>query len=208
MAGPGQRYVHLIDDELTRDAQYRSFSAIPSHAINWGTVIQFLPGTYEMGTIRDMDNVTFEGVGAPQDVILANVVLANTTANTVIFRNLTLSGNSAAVGSTGRSILIEDGATGTVRFREVLFTTGDFGIDNRGRANFLVVDSCQFTTDKAIRSNSTVSANIWYSILNATSNAYFSTFTNDAARPFRVVASTSGGSNSGNSVRTVSALIT
>lgn len=208
MAGPGQKFVHLVDAELSGDAQFKSFSEIPTHALNWGSTVQFLPGTYEIGSITGIDNITFEGIGNPLDVVLANVVLANTTANTVVFRNLTLSGNSGAAASTGRSVLIEDGATGTVRFREVTFTNGDFAIDNRGRQNFLVVDSCQMQTDRGIRSNSTVSANIWFSILNATSNAYFTTFSDTAARPFRVVASQSGGGNVGNSVKTVSALLT
>ena len=99
------------------------------------------------------------------------------------------------------------GATGTVTFRDVVFQSADFAIDNQGRANFLEVQYSHGKTDRGIRSNSTASANVWYSVLNASSNVYFTTLNNDAARPFRIIASQSGGSNSGNSVKTVSALL-
>ena len=206
MAGAGQKFIHLVDTELSQDAQFKSFSEIPAHALNFGSTIRFLPGTYEMGTIN-ADSLTFEGVGSSADVILANLKLGAATANTNVFKNLTLSGSNVEAASGSNSIAIIDGATGTVRFRDVRFNNADFAIDNQGRANFLEVMYCNGLTDRGIRSNSTASANIWFSVLNATSNVYFTTLGNQDPRPFRIIASQSAGSNSGNSVKTVSALL-
>lgn len=207
MAGAGQKFIHLVDAELSYDAQFKSYSEIPSHALNFGSTIRFLPGTYEMGTVN-VDSLTFEGVGNSADVILANLKLGSATANTNVFKNLTLRGSNTEAASGSNSIAILDGATGTVTFRDVIFTNADFMIDNQGRANFLEIENCEGITDRGIRSNSTASANIWFSVLNTLSaNVYFTTLNNDEARPFRVIASRSAGSNSGNSVKTVSALL-
>lgn len=205
MAGAGQKFLHLVDAELSYNAQYKSYDEIPSHALNFGSTIRFLPGVYEMGTIN-VDSLTFEGLGNPEDVVLANLVLGSASANTNVFRNLTLRGNSGAAASTGRSVFITNGATGTVKFTGVNFTNGDFAIDNQALAA-LVVDRCDASaTDRAIRSNAVVSANVRFSVLNASSNAYF-TGANATLKAVQVIASQSGGSNTGNTVETVSALI-
>lgn len=206
MAGAGQKFIHLVDAELSQNAQYKTFGDIPSHALNFGTTIQFLPGTYEMGTVN-ADSLTFEGIGNRNDVILANLNLGSATANTITFRNLTLHGSNPAAASGSNSIAITDGATGTVSFRQVVFGNADFAIDNQGRANFLELHYCRGNTDRGIRSNSTASANIWFSVINASSNVYFTALNNDATRPFRIIASQSPGGNSQNSVKTVSALL-
>lgn len=206
MAGAGQKFLLLVDAELSNNAQYKSYDEIPSHALNFGTTIQFLPGVYEIGAIS-ADTLNFEGVGNASDVVLLNVRLTNTSANTNTFRNLTLFGSNAVAASGSNAVAITDGATGTVRFRDVRFANADFAIDNQGRAVFLELQNCVGLTDRGIRSNSTASANLWFSTLNATSNVYFTTLGNQETRPFRSIASQSAGSNSGNSVRTVSALI-
>lgn len=205
MAGAGQKFLHMVDADLSYNAQFKTYDEIPSHALNFGSTIRFMPGVYEMGTIN-VDSLTFEGIGNPADVVLANLILGSATANTNIFRNLTLQGNSGVAASSGRSVFITNGATGTVRFEGVRFTTGDFGIDNQALVA-LVVDRCDATaTDRAIRSNAVVSANVRFSVLNAGSNAYF-TGGNAALKAVQVIASQSGGSNTGNTVETVSALI-
>jgi hypothetical protein len=207
MAGPGQKFIHLVDAELSQNAQFKSFDEIPAHALNWGTTIRFLPGVYEMGTLNNVDNLTFEGVGNPADVVLANLVLANTTANTNNFRNLTLSGNSGAAASTGRSLMVNNGATGTLRFRDVIFTRGDFGIDNQAAGVSLLLEYCDASgVDRALRSNAAASTNVRFSVLNASANAYF-TGANATAKAIQIVASQSGGSNTGNTTRTVTALL-
>lgn len=205
MAGAGQKFLHHVDAELSYNAQYKTFDEIPSHALNFGSTIKFMPGVYEMGTIN-LDSITFEGMGNPADVVLANLILGSATANTNIFRNLTLQGNSGVAASSGRSVFITNGATGTVKFEGVRFTTGDLGIDNQALVS-LVVDRCDATgVDRAIRSNAVVSANVKFSVLNSSSNAYF-TGANATLKAVQVIASQSGGSNTGNTVETVSALI-
>ena len=205
MAGAGQKFLHHVDAELSYNAQYKTFDEIPSHALNFGSTIRFMPGVYEMGTIN-LDSITFEGMGNPADVVLANLILGSATANTNIFRNLTLRGNSDVAASSGRSVFITNGATGTVKFEGVRFTTGDFGIDNQALVS-LVVDRCDATgVDRAIRSNAVASANVRFSVLNSSSNAYF-TGANATLKAIQVIASQSGGANTGNTVKTVSALI-
>lgn len=205
MAGAGQKFLHMVDADLSYNAQFKTFDEIPSHALNFGSTIRFMPGVYEMGTIN-VDSLTFEGIGNPADVVLANLVLGSASANTNIFRNLTLQGNSGVAASTGRSIFITTGATGTVKFEGVTFTTGDFAIDNQALVA-LVVDRCDAsTTDRAIRSNAVVSANVRFSVLNSSSNAFF-TGANATQKAVQVIASRSGGANTGNTVKTVSALI-
>jgi hypothetical protein len=205
MAGAGQKFLHIVDADLSYNAQFKTFDEIPSHALNFGSTIRFMPGVYEMGTIN-LDSLTFEGIGNPADVVLANLVIGGASANTNIFRNVTLSGNSGVAASTGRSVFITNGATGTVRFENVTFTNGDLGIDNQALVA-LVVDRCDASVvDRAIRSNAVVSANVRFSVLNASSNAYF-TGANATLKAVQVIASRSGGSNTGNTVETVSALI-
>lgn len=205
MAGAGQKFLHIVDAELGYNAQFKTFDEIPSHALNFGSTIRFMPGVYEMGTIN-VDSLTFEGIGNPADVVLANLILGSATANTNVFRNLTLQGNSGVAASTGRSIFITNGATGTVKFQRVQFTNGDFAIDNQALVALVVERSDASTTDRAIRSNAVVAANVHFSVLNASSNAYF-TGANATLKAVRVIASQSGGSNTGNTVETVSALI-
>lgn len=205
MAGAGQKFLHMVDADLSYNAQFKTFDEIPSHALNFGSTIRFMPGVYEMGTIN-VDSLTFEGIGNPEDVVLANLILGSATANTNIFRNLTLQGNSDVAASTGRSIFITNGATGTVKFQGVTFKNADFAIDNQALVA-LVVDRCDASvTDRAIRSNAVVSANVRFSVLNSSSNAYF-TGANATLKAIQVIASRSGGANTGNTVKTVSALI-
>jgi len=205
MAGAGQKFLHVVDTELSYNAQYKSYDEIPSHALNFGSTIRFLPGVYEIGTINT-DSLTFEGIGNTEDVVLANLVLGSASANTNVFRNLTLRGNSGVAASTGRSVFITNGATGTVKFNGVTFTNGDFAIDNQALVA-LVVDRCDASaTDRGIRSNAVAAANVRFSVLNASSNAYF-TGANATLKAVQVIASQSGGSNTGNTVETVSALI-
>jgi hypothetical protein len=205
MAGAGQKFLHMVDADLSYNAQFKTFDEIPSHALNFGSTIRFMPGVYEMGTIN-VDSLTFEGIGNPADVVLANLVLGSASANTNIFRNITLQGNSGVAASTGRSVFITTGAAGTVKFENVIFTNGDFGIDNQALVA-LVVDRCDASaTDRAIRSNAVVSANVRFSVLNSSSNAYF-TGANATLKAIQVIASRSGGANTGNTVKTVSALI-
>jgi xanthine dehydrogenase molybdopterin-binding subunit B len=198
-----QKFIHGVSPDLVRNSTYRNYANIESHALTAGSTVQFFPGTYEMGNVT-FDNINLEGIGARESIVLCN---ANATfANTVTIRNLTFSGNSAVAASSSASLFITaaTNAAAVIRFEAVNFTTGDFGVDNQGLAA-LSFNRCDFTgVDKAIKSNSVVSANVSFTLLNSTSNAYF-TGANAALKAIQVRSSFSGGSNTGNTVKTVSA---
>jgi hypothetical protein len=198
-----QKFLHYVSPELVGEAAYKNFANIESHALTSGSVIKFYPGTYEMGS-QALDGVILEGEGSRESVILCNLV--TTISNTVVFRNLTLSGNSPAAASTSRSIHINNAsnAAAMAKFDQVVFTNGDFGVDNQGlsQLEFVYVDGRG--VDRFLRSNSVVSANIMFSLLNTSSNAFF-TGANATLKAVQVRHSFSGGSNTGNTVRTVTA---
>ena len=203
MAGVGEKQVLYLSPTLTQDSNYRNFSDIDANVLNIGSTLRFHPGTYEMGS-ANVDGITFEGIGSRNDVVLANLLL--TTANTTTFKNVTLSGNSGITASSSRSIFIAGGSTGTVRFESVRFVNADFGIDNQSLAA-LWMEYCDASqVDRAIRNNSVVAANVAWSRLNASSNAFY-TGGNTGLKVVQVVMSTSGGSNTGNTTRTITANI-
>lgn len=203
---PAQKFLHGVSPELAYDAAYKNFANIEAHALTAGSTVRFYPGTYEMGSLT-LDNITLEGVGGKEDVVLCNAVV--TAANTVIFRGLTLSGNSPAAASTSRSVFItnaSNSAATLVRFEETRFTNGDFGVDNQGLVQLDLIRVDARNVDRAIRSNSVVSANVSLSLLNSSSNAYF-TGANATLKAVQVRSSFSGGSNTGNTLETVVAAI-
>lgn len=195
-----QKFIHIVDEELSGDAQYKSFSDIPSYALPRGTTVRFMPGVYEIGSIN-VDGIAFEGVGWVDDVTLANIVLGNTSANTISFHRVTLSGINSVAGTGTKSIGTAADTVATLKFKDCKFTQGDYGIDNQGRAT-LDISFCDFSgVDKAVRSNAAVTAR--FTLLNASSNAAF-TPANGATRAFTVQATGGAGnaSNTGLSTRT------
>lgn len=198
------KFVHFVDPDLKENAPYRTFSGIPSADLKAGSTVMFYPGTYEMGTIN-LNNITLEGFGDPNQVILANLTLGASTTNTNVLRNLTLRGANAVAGSASGAIVVNASATGTIKFRDVLFTNADFGVDNQSVATVYIEYSDATGVDRALRSNAAANY-IKFSPLNTSSNAYF-TPANAVLKAVTVVASQSGGSNTGNTSETVSALI-
>lgn len=201
-----QKFIHGVSPELTDDAAYKTFASIEAHALTPGTTVRFYPGVHEMGSVT-LDNIILEGTGAKESVVLAN---ANAfMANTVVFRGLTLSGNSPAAASSAASIFITNStnAQAQVKFEEVNFTRGDFGVDNQGLP-FLTFTRCDFSgVDRAIKSNSVVSANVNMCLLNLNGNAYF-TGANATVKTVTVRGSYGGTcSNVGNTVETVVAAV-
>lgn len=197
-----QKFIHDVSPELTKEAAFKSFANIESHALTAGTTIRFLPGTYEMGSIT-LDGINLEGLGARESVILCNTVA--TVANTVAIRNVTLSGNSPGAASTAASIYLTNSsnAQSNVTFEGVKFINGDFGVDSQGTST-LVFNRVDATgVDRFLRSNSVQSANVSFSLLNTSSNAYF-TAANAQNKAIQVRSCYSGGSNTGTTVKTVS----
>lgn len=197
----GQKFVHLVDRELSQDAQYKSFADIPTYDLNVGSTLKFLPGVYEMGAAT-MDGLTVEGMGNRDDVVLANLVLT-ATGNTVTFRGVSFSGNSAVAASTGKDVYIAAGSTAPVVFEDVTFKASDFGVDSHGSGTvtFNRVDAT--ATDRAMRVGNGAGV-INYSMLNTGSNAYFNV-AGSTIRAVTVRQSFSGGSNGATSTKTVAA---
>lgn len=198
------KFVHFVDPELKENAPYRTFNAIPSVDLKTGSTVKFYPGTYEMGTIN-ISNITLEGIGNPNEVILANLNLGATTSGTINIRNLTLKGSNAVAASDSASVTINNAATGTVKFRDVIFTNADFCVDNQSLATIYIEYSNANAVDRGLRSNAAANY-VKFSHLNTSSNAYF-TPANGTLKAVTVVASASGGSNTGNTTETVLALI-
>lgn len=198
-----QKFIHFVSPELTQEAPYRSFANIESHALTAGTTVRFYPGTYEMGTVT-LDGINLEGIGARESVVLCNMVA--TIANTVTIRNVTLSGNSPAAASTSYDMFITaaSNTASRVYFEEVTFAVSDFGVDNQGTGllSFNRVDAT--ATSRFLRSNSVASANVSFSLLNTSSNAYF-TAANAELKAIQLRHTFSGGSNTGTTTRTVTA---
>jgi hypothetical protein len=42
MAGAGQKFLHIVDADLSYNAQFKTFDEIPSHALNFGSTIRFM----------------------------------------------------------------------------------------------------------------------------------------------------------------------
>mgnify|MGYP001571951259 CR=1 FL=1 len=200
-----QKFTHYVDSELSGQAAYRHPANIESHALTYGTTIMLQPGVYEMSSFT-ADGITFKGLGNRADVVLANLLL--TAANTVVFNNLTLSGNSDAAASTGRSIFIENAsnAASTVRFEGVKFTSGDFGIDNQG-ASALWLEYCDGTgVDRLLRSNAVHAANVNFTMGNLAGNAWF-TGANATLKAATTFMSYGGAANTGNTTKTARAAL-
>lgn len=199
-----QKFLLGVSPELTDDAAYKSFSNIESHALTAGTTIRFYPGTYEMGSVT-FDGINIEGTGARESVVLCNAVV--TVANSVSIRNVTFSGNNASIpGTAGAALFIAVASNGasSLKVEDSRFINADFGVDNQGTGllTFNRVDATG--VDRFLRSNSVASGNISFSLLNTTSNAYF-TAANAQLKAIQVRHTFSGGSNTGTTTKTVSA---
>lgn len=195
-----QKFIHYVDAELAGQACYRHPANIEAHALTYGSTIRMAPGVYEMGSAT-YDGVTFEGMGAKQDVVLANLIL--TAANTVVFKNLTLSGNSPAAASTSASIFTttSSNTTSKIRFEDVMFTNGDFGIDHQG-LSALWLERCDGTgVDRLLRSNAVHAANVNFTVGNLSSNAWF-TGANATLKAVTTFMTFGGAANTGNTTKT------
>jgi hypothetical protein len=195
-----QKFHHYVDVELSGQACYRHPANVEGHALTYGSTLRIGPGVYEMGAAT-FDGVTLEGLGSKQDVVLANLVL--TAANTVIFKNLTLSGNSPAAASTSAAIFTTTSCntTSKIRFEDVMFVNGDFGIDHQG-LSALWLERCDGTgVDRLLRSNAVHAANVNFTVGNLSSNAWF-TGANATLKAATTFMSSGGAANTGNTTKT------
>jgi len=207
LGSTGQKFIHQVDDELADDAQYRHITDIPASALNLGTTVILNPGVYEFNsnTGINFDNITFKGVGAKADVVLANLVLGSTCANTIVFENLTLSGNSPAAGSTSRSLFITNGSSATVKLYDVTLKNADFGVDNQSTGLVQLWRVEAHGVDRAVRSNAAFTE-AFFSYLSVSSNAWF-TGANATLKAANITATFAGAANTGNTSKTTKTLL-
>jgi hypothetical protein len=208
------KLVIKVSPELTDNANYKNLNEIPSSYLsNRGTSVLVYPGTYAAPTAGVYDDVAFIGVGDRDEVVInGDMVVANTSANVVTFKNLTFTGSNAVAGSASTCVTKVGTTAVPLHFYNCAFTGADYAV--RHNANLaaaagvpqVVMKYCDATgVDKVLVANANVEVS--FSELNLSSNAYFAPGTGGGAATVTVTASTSGGSNAGISVEVIRALI-
>ena len=196
-------------------SNYPDLTDIPSDILAAGdTTIVVTPGTYSPLTNAVLNDIGFVGVGNRDEIVIdGNMTIANTSSGTITFENLTLTGTGASSAITGAVTKL--GAASTpLHFRRCKIESTAVGIISHAESTFatttkqIVLHDVDATgTDRATYSNANV--DISFSALNTVANAYHTYGAGGVAvigGP-TVRASTSGGSNVGNSTETVVALI-
>lgn len=197
-------------------ANFNSFADVPSYVTaQGGNTLELYPGTYEAPTNINWNDVAVIGIGDKEEVVInGDVTIANTSSGTLTFENLTFVGSDADSDS-GSACVTKLGAASTkLYFKNVTFSNAEHAVSHNGERAFatttpqIVMDFCNAVgVDQAIVANANVS--ISYSHLNTSSNAYFQPGTGggNPAVTVTVLASTSGGANTGNNTETVVSLI-
>jgi len=221
-----QKFVHKVSPERTDDAQFRAITDIPAVDLTQGTTVLVYPGAYAAVTGVTYDNITFEGVGDKEEITFAGFTAANTTANTITFKNMTLNGGFTFPGNgtvkmknvnvNGTNVAVESltsciiiGELGGPFIPTAVLDEVTFGLAERGITNMstglVTFNRCDAEgVDVAAVCNS--DAKFSFSRLNTSSNAYFEA--GDATIvTCNVLASTSGGSNGTVTTETIEALI-
>lgn len=209
-----------IVDKRGIDSYPASINDIPSAALTQGgNEVHLYPGTYTANTGLVASDYAFIGMGDPTEVIInGDMVVADSSTGSIVFKNITFVGSSAAAAG-GTSCVSKTGNTAvTLEFHNCIFSNSDIGVNQLGNltshaaaaVNGIEMWYCDASAvDRAIVSNANAAIN--FSALNTGSNAYYtvgnSTLNGDPAHTVTVRASTSGGSNSGNMTETVLALI-
>lgn len=208
-----QKFVHKVSPELTDDAQYKSPTDIESVALTQGTTILLYPGEYSGLTGLTWDDITIKGVGDIDEVIIHGpVTFTNTAANTCTFENIYFKGSN--IVTTSDAVCVEfghaDDASGGVKpvFKECKFSNAEHAVRQHGATGDIEIWRVDAGgVNQAIVSNA--NCNVSFSILNLAANAYFAHGggNSDGDATVRVLASHSGGSNTGSTIETVRALI-
>lgn len=198
------------------DANFSDLASIPSELLTQGdTSFIIYPGTYTAPTNVQLDDVAFIGLGDREEIVISGAMtIANTSANSAVFENLTFTGANAVAASGSACVTKLGAASMPLTFNRVVFGNADYAVIHNAERAFatttrqLAVNYSDATgVDKAVMANANVSIN--FSALNTTANAYFTPGTGggNPAVTVTVRASTSGGSNTGNCTKTVLALV-
>lgn len=197
-------------------ANFSTLSAVPSYILDQGNnTLELFPGTYDAPASAVWNDVAIVGVGDREEIVInGDVTIANTSSDTITFENLTFVGSDASAAS-GVACVTKLGAERTkLHFKNVVFSNAEHAVSHNAERAFatvneqVVMDFCDASgVDQAIVANANVAVN--FSKLNTSSNAYFQPGTGggDPEVTVTVLASSSGGSNTGNNTETVLSLI-
>jgi hypothetical protein len=195
-------------------ANYRNISDIPTTVLAQGdNTILVYPGVYTAPTNITLNDVAFVGVGDREEIVISGAMtIANASTGTTTFDNLTFLGANAVTTSDSVCVTKLGAASAPLYFKNCAFSNAEHAIRHHATLAFatttrqVVIDYCDISeVDQAIVANANVGIN--WSAMNAGANAYFTPGGGAGAPVVTVRASTSGGSNTGNTVETVLALI-
>lgn len=198
---------------LAGDANYKALTDIPATYLGkQGLTVLMYPGTYTAPTDAVYDDVAFVGVGDRDEIVISgDMTIANTSANTITFENITFTGSNA--DATSDSVCVSKlGADSTVlRFRNCTFNNAEHAVRHHGELTSVeltkqvYMDYCDASTvNQALVANANAEVN--FSALNTAANAYFQN--GGVENPTVTVrASTAGAANGAATVETVLAVI-
>ena len=198
-------------------ANYSTLEAIPSAILAQGdTSILLFPGTYTALTNAVMSDIAFIGVGDREEIVISgDTTIANTSSGTISFENLTITGSDANAALSTACVTKLGAASTPLAFKGVTFNNAAIAVAHNGERAFatttkqVTLTLCDASAvDRSIVANANVTVS--FSELNSSSNAYFTPGTGggSAEVTITVLASTSGGANTGNCTKTVKALLT
>lgn len=195
-------------------ANYSTLSAIPAEILTQGdTSILVYPGTYTALTSAVLSDVAFIGVGDREEIVInGDLTIANTSTGTVSFENISFVGSNAAVAAAASCVTKLGIAPTALHFKNVAFSNAKHAVTSHttlvqaaGAQQVVLNYSDASAVDQAIVANANVGVN--WSALNTTANAFYQVGAGGAGAVVTIRASTSGGANTGNTVKTVVALI-
>jgi hypothetical protein len=196
------------------NANYPNITSIDDYVLTQGNnTFLVYPGTYTAPTNANWVDAAFVGVGDRAEIIISgDTTIANTSSGTITFKNMTMTGSNVVLAAAASCVTKLGAASTPLEFDNVVFNNAKHAVSHNGEPAFatttrqVLMNFCDASaTDQSIVANSNVG--ISYSKLNAVANAYCAPGTGGAILSINVLASTSGGSNTGNSTETVQALI-
>jgi hypothetical protein len=195
-------------------ANYASLADIPNEVLAQGdnTILVF-PGTYTAPTGAVWNDVALVGVGDREEIVInGGMTVANTSSGTLTFENITFTGANAATNSDSVCVSKLGAASTPLHFRNCTFSNAEHAVRHQATLAFATTTRqvemtyCDASAvDQAIVANANVGIN--WSAMNAGANAYFAPGGAAGTPVVTVRASTSAGSNTGNTIETVLALI-
>jgi hypothetical protein len=197
-------------------SNFTDIANIPASVLSQGDVtVLVYPGTYTAPVNAVYNDVAFIGVGDREEIVINGAMtIANASVGPITFENLTFVGANAATNSGSACVRKLGAASTKLHFKSSTFSNAVHAVAHNGERSFatltpqVIMDFCDASVvDQAIVANANVRVN--YSALNLSANAFFQPGAGVANAEVTVTvrASTSGGSNTGVTTKTVLALI-